>query len=246
MKHASAAFLSAIVGFATAIAAPHAIAETPRAWYAGAGYVSGDLRLEGATRSAGASYGLGGTVYDVDADPRRAWYAVVGRRFSEGLRVDLAYEDGRSTEARHMTRFASSPDFPYEFNIRTSSSLAMVSAYAHARGFAPKRFTRWDPYVGLGIGQARNRYERGLEGPVPFAEIAPNTESTTAWRLVLGTLVHVSPRWNLDIAVSATKLGSIESGGSRTFLGNGPSEDIGAYKFDAEELAVRFGAHYEF
>jgi len=161
--------------------------------------------------------------------------AGVGRHFTRNLRgeINLAYRPGYQVDG--MDKFIT----PGHYTADVKSWSLMASGYYdfHLRG--------WIPYLGAGIGVARNTVgtftfhdNAGFSGSA-----ASKTTAGVAWALMAGVGIPLSPRYTIEVGYRYIDLGKIETGpGSQTFLGTTTPYEGAQGRLKANELtlALRF------
>jgi opacity protein-like surface antigen len=127
----------------------------------------------------------------------------LGWRFNPNVRIDLsgAYRGGYSLADRDQ--------FPSYFNADVKSTSVMLAGYYDL----PYRWVQ--PYVGAGVGWARNKIgaitnSGGALAPIS-TERPGGTWSGMAWSVMLGVGIPLWSRLTLDIGYRYTDLGKIES-----------------------------------
>ncbi|MFC4172962.1 outer membrane protein [Microvirga sp. GCM10011540] len=165
--------------------------------------------------------------------------------FGIGYRLDPMFRMDVTFDHRFESRFdgrAAAPDFAAALLAdrgRFRSSTAMLNAYAD--------LGTWNgltPYVGAGIGIARNEVSRltratfdGAMDLTSWGRIAGGADYGLAWALMAGLGYELLPGLTLDLGYRYVSLGEVKT--RRFGLGNGVDlEAIGGHEV---RVGVRFG-----
>ena len=173
---------------------------------------------------------------DVDCKPSTALYGCgtgpdgARRRTVGGYNSGAALEFGLGFRATPMLRMEASfnynPRLEYggranflavdrrqEVSAEISSLSAMMAMYVDLDNFGTPTVGRFQPFVGVGAGVARNRLTWKIQDFTrTYTEVPSGTHDSFAWMVSVGTSVRLSPQTILDVAVHRTDLGEVRSG----------------------------------
>ena len=220
--------------------AKNIVAAEPNTFYieAFAGYADSAFGSpDGGTPTAGANF-LGKT-FDHDLDSGFVPGVKLGWMQSEKLRFDISYQY-HDADFDYQTNFVGvfccSP-----FSADFQSNVILANAY-----FSPKRFGKFNPYVGVGIGAAINKLDSIREGDPLLAIVQEDKTTELAYRFSLGSDYSISENWKLNLDLSILNIGDFSSGNNRTFL-NGNTQPVGEYEFEDTWIwSTFFGIRYLF
>jgi opacity protein-like surface antigen len=142
-------------------------------------------------------------------DIGEAWIAGVGvgYRFSPRLRVDVtaSYRSGYKLEGEDTA--------PSSYSADITSYNAMVNGYID---FPLERTKTIVPYVGAGLGYARNKIDDISNPNLPplppgLSTLPGGTKSGVAWQLSLGAGIQLTPKVILDVGYRYLDSGKIET-----------------------------------
>lgn len=145
------------------------------------------------------------------------WGLGVGYRFTPLLRADISYDKRNNFE--YDKTFVTS-DRHREFDI-TDQTL-MANLYLDANGINCVNFGRFDPYIGAGIGVARNAgtdFTSSMPSTGAILGSPSNTISAYddsinhfAWQFTLGSAISLAKNWDADIGYRYVDIGKVEAG----------------------------------
>jgi opacity protein-like surface antigen len=181
----------------------------------------------------------------------------IGYRFVRWFRGEVRVGYGEAS-ARGTTAF------PGEFTNVTAdfnTSSVMFNGYVDFAGFAtPGFFGIFEPYVGAGVGAARNRAKniRFVSGPLggaPFADapytVPGGTHTDLAYNVSVGTGVRLTqlglPNWLFDIAYRYRDFGiSRTAPGPVINIFGASIGNVQGFEVPARAHGVDFALRYEF
>ena len=136
--------------------------------------------------------------------------AGLGYRLNNWLRVEALFSYRPAYEYRGQANFIqSAPPQP------ATANLSSVAGFGVGYIDLP-RIRRVRPYVGAGVGAARNRMSAVTYGfpaiaPDASTTIAGGTTSGLAWLLTAGVAIPLSEQLSLDLAYRYTDLGRVQT-----------------------------------
>lgn len=140
----------------------------------------------------------------------------VGRALSPWLRAEVSYARRGGLDFRGNANFlAVGAQQPVEASF-TSQSI-MMNLYADLSPLAGLDTGRFQPYVGVGLGAARNRLGSSLyrfpenTGRHQSSVVPGSTQTGLAYMLTVGTGVRIDTRLTLDFALRYSDLGRVET-----------------------------------
>jgi len=171
-----------------------------------------------------------------------------GCRVSDLLRADLSF-NYMVNDLTWVGYFADN-SAPSRFDADTKAYVVMANAYVHAKGLAPEAFGKADPYVGVGVGQTRNRLlnasERAATADQFRSNLADGTNTDVAYRLGVGVDLPLVSTVSVSLAVDHYWLGEFKSGETR-MLPNGDYSAIGPWSVDKlRTVNASLGLRYQF
>ncbi|NJL18611.1 MAG: outer membrane beta-barrel protein [Nitrospira sp.] len=194
--------------------------------------------------NVGASFD--GRTKSIDMSRNGLFGVRMGYKISSNWHTDLSYYSVDS-DLDWSASFPPTTAFPQgattNFIAELDSQVLLVSAY-----YSFNSESKLSPYVGLGLGVARNKLHRATESfeGQQFASIKNSTQQSVAYRAAVGADYSISEKWKLNMDLSLINLSEATSGATRTLPG-GLLEPIGRYEFDdIWRASFTLGLRYSF
>ena len=132
-----------------------------------------------------------------------------GREFGSTMRYELLFEYRPRFKFNGEANFISDPTREESVRARLSSLSAMVAAFVDL----DRSKSANSPFVGIGIGMARNRVgATTMTFPTTMTILPGNSSSDLAWMVTAGFGVALDERSTLEVAWRYTDLGRVQTG----------------------------------
>lgn len=192
---------------------------------AGYGWSREDTFSDSAPNSDDAAFGTNAagviTSSKGDFDRSAAFQIGAGYQVSPMFRADLTlgHRPGfKFDNAITPPRFGGGAN-SQTFSADVKNTTVMLTGYLDLAGFAPSTFGDFQPYVGIGIGYARNSLSSALVRATGAAAGVPNgtytlpskTETGFAWSLTAGTAYRITSALSVDVGYRYLDLGKVST-----------------------------------
>jgi len=174
--------------------------------------------------------------------------AALGYRFSEKFRAEILLSYRPSLDVSAQANFLGvSGEQPVQAEVESLGLFAV--------GYLDlPRLGRWQPYLGAGLGRAHHRigathYYFPALGPSAETLLRGGSHSESAYVLMAGAAIPLSPAWKLDIAYRYNDLGEVRSDdGAASIIRTTRTRviDIAGTRARLKTHGVMIGLHYAF
>ncbi len=136
----------------------------------------------------------------------------IGYRISPLLRTDLTYTTRNQFD---YSKYFASENYTRVMDIKNQT--LMANLYVDANGIPCVDFGRFNPYVGVGVGIARNETSNAITynhkpGGSDFPAIETFAKNSFAWQFTAGTAISLTDNLSLDVGYRLVNLGKISTG----------------------------------
>ena len=185
-----------------------------------------------------------GQLSDVGTSNSWMFGAGVGYHFTKHVRADITYDFGRSHNA-HGTELNPNATFPGVRNFGLKSDVLLANVYYD---FGEGHHSRFSPYLGVGLGVARNTTSGGVISTCGCTTASFDGASTwsTAAALMAGVTIQLRERLSLDAGYRFLYTGDAHTGditGTGGVGGNPSSAD--PHVRDLWSHQLRVGVRYD-
>lgn len=148
----------------------------------------------------------------------------IGYRFTPGFRMDFTLDYLPTLDASGNVSPSPLPPLNFPLSASLDSLVGLVNAYLDIDGLIapqsltrPDNFGRWNPYITVGVGFARNDIgtASGNVGAVHYS-VSGNTYLDLAWAAGAGVGYYVNPNVMLDLGYKYIDLGQVRTGTTGT------------------------------
>jgi hypothetical protein len=190
-----------------------------------------------------------GTLVDIDGSDGLLLGGFVGYKFSDMWRADISYTR-LNNDLSWRGVFGGVASSASAYTADTTSDVFLLNAYLHGKGLFEGAFDTVDPFVGVGVGFAKNKMKNVKEASyrtgASIAAVDSDSETSTVVRLGVGVDVNVSPALTMTSSIDAYWLGDFKTGDSRDRTTAG-QQDIGAWRVDdVVTYTASVGVRYSF
>ncbi|MDF2867533.1 MAG: putative heat resistant agglutinin 1 protein [Gammaproteobacteria bacterium] len=136
----------------------------------------------------------------------------IGYRISPLLRTDLTYTLRNQFD---YSKYFASENYTRVMDIKNQTLMANI--YVDANGICGVDFGRFNPYVGVGVGMARNETSNAITynhkpNGTDFPAIETFSKNSFAWQFTAGTAISLTDNLSLDVGYRLVDLGKISTG----------------------------------
>lgn len=191
-----------------------------------------------------ANSGIGGNIsgqVSGDLGDSTAWGGGLGYQFNKVLRADATYMRRTGFEVDGLSANNQ------QYNVDVENQTLMLTAYLQIDGLLTVDLHGFQPYVGAGVGMARNKTDERRVNAAGVSSAAPGeTVDEFAWHLTAGSGYAVTPNIVIDLGYRYLDAGKFSSPAGNVTVGGAVVAQTNGSEGDLTAHEVTLGLRYTF